>query len=108
MDNLDTQIIKLSLPYVLPALIHMVNLSVLHGHFPTKWKTAKVIPLYKKGDPLDTNIYRPVAILPILSKVLECVVFLQICQYGEISADASKSPWLQISPQYNYKSNPNL
>ena len=83
LDNLDTQIIKQSLPYVLPALTHIINLSVVSGCFPSKWKVAKVIPLYKKDDPLDPKNYRPVAILPVLSKILERVIFIQIRQYME-------------------------
>ena len=78
MDNIDTQIIKLSLPFILPPLTHIVNLSILNGRFPTQWKTAKIIPLHKKEDPLNPKNYRPVAILPVLSKVLECVIFKQV------------------------------
>ena len=47
------------------------------------WKTAKVIPLYKKDDPLSPKNYRPVAILPIISKILEKSVFMQVIQYME-------------------------
>ena len=85
MDNIDTQILKLSLSYVLPALTHIINLSILNGHFPTQWKIAKIIPLYKKEDPLDPKNYRPVAILPVLSKVFECVIFLRVSQYMELN-----------------------
>ena len=81
LDNIDTQILKLSLPYILPCLTHIVNLSIANSQFPTSWKTAKIIPLYKKDDPLDPKNYRPVAILPVISKVLERVVFLQMSQY---------------------------
>ena len=45
------------------------------------YKFAKVIPLLKKGDPLDPKNYRPVAILCILSKVIEKVIFTQIVEY---------------------------
>ena len=50
--------------------------------FPTKWKIAKVVPLYKgKGSKLDPKNYRPVAILPILSKVLERAMFQQVVNF---------------------------
>ena len=50
--------------------------------FPTKWMIAKVVPLYKgKGCKLDPKNYRPVAILPILSKVLERAMFQQLVTY---------------------------
>ena len=43
--------------------------------------TPKVVPLHKKDDPLDPKNYRPVAIVPILSKVLERVLFNQMIEY---------------------------
>ena len=39
--------------------------------FPRKWKEAKVSPLHKNGPHDDVNNYRPISILPVLSKVLE-------------------------------------
>ena len=81
LDNIDTAVIKLIKPYILPALTHVINLSLTTKVFPTDWKKSKVIPLFKKGDSLDPKNYRPVAILPIFSKVLERVVFDQIIQY---------------------------
>ena len=81
LDTIDTFTLKLAAPYILPAITHIVNLSIETQLFPTRWKTAKIIPLYKKEDPLSPSNYRPVAILPILSKILEKAIFLQIIQY---------------------------
>ena len=47
------------------------------------WKLAKVVPLLKKDDPVNPRNYRPVALLPVLSKVLEKAVFLQLIEYLE-------------------------
>ena len=58
-----------------------MNLSILTRKFPTAWKKSKVIPLYKRGDLLDPKNYRPVAIVPILSKVLEKAIFIQMITY---------------------------
>ena len=68
---------------VLPAITHIVNLSIQQAVFPSLYKAAKVIPLLKKDDPLEPKNYRPVAILCILSKVIERVVFFQIVEYME-------------------------
>ena len=84
MDNLDTYIIKLTRAHIVPSVCHIVNLSIQSRKFPTKWKIAKVVPLYKgKGSKFDPKNCRPVAILPlpILSKVLERIIFKQVLTY---------------------------
>ena len=62
-------------------MTHIVNLSIQTETFPTTWKTAKVIPLFKKGDQFEPKNYRPVAILSILSKIIEKVIFIQTVSY---------------------------
>ena len=81
LDQIDTSTIKLVKYEILPAVTHILNLSISTGKFPTAWKKSKVIPLHKKGDLLDPKNYRPVAIVPILSKVLEKAIFLQMMTY---------------------------
>ena len=66
---------------ILPALTHIINLSISHITFPQLWKKVKIIPLHKKEDLLNPKNYRPVAIIPILSKVLERLVFNQMINY---------------------------
>lgn len=56
----------------------MVNQSLNTGIFPDLLKIAKVIPLHKKDDDTIFDNYRPISILPALSKVFERVMFNQI------------------------------
>ena len=82
IDMVDTYIVKLVKDDITPAVCHIVNLSIQTNKFPTKWKIAKIIPLYKgKGCKLDSKNYRPVAILPILSKILERAMFMQVLSH---------------------------
>ena len=81
LDQIDTRTIKLIRYEILPALTHIVNLSISSQEFPTLWKKSKIIPLHKKDDLLNPKNYRPVAIIPIFSKVLERVIFNQIIRY---------------------------
>ena len=83
LDNIDTYIIKLTRPYIVPAVTHLVNLSLSTLTFPMEYKVAKVVPLHKgKGAQVTAaKSYRPVALLPILSKVLERVVHGQLMSY---------------------------
>ena len=53
----------------------------LTGIYPNDWKTAKVTPLYKNGIKLDPYNYRPIPIIPIISKVFEGIVYNQLFHY---------------------------
>ena len=86
LDFLDTYVIKLAAEHILPAITHIVNLSISEASFPKAWKAAKVAPLLKKADHLNPKNYRPVALLPVLSKILEREVFSQLVQYLDNNA----------------------
>jgi hypothetical protein len=62
-----SHIIEVIAPYL--ALIY--NNSVSEGVFPDLMKCSKVIPLFKSGESSDLTNYRPISILPVLSKVYE-------------------------------------
>ena len=83
VDHMDTYVLKLITSEITPAITHIVNLSITNSTFPNIWKHAKIIPLFKPGakDQLSAKSYRPVALLPVVSKVLERVVFMQIVEY---------------------------
>jgi hypothetical protein len=49
----------------------LVNKSISLGKFPEKLKVAQVVPCYKKSNALDKSNYRPVSILPVISKFFE-------------------------------------
>ena len=72
--------------------------SEYHGNFPSKLKLARVIPLYKSGDIADMNNYRPISVLPSLSKLFEKIVYAQIYEYllNQIQTDSSESIWFQM------------
>ena len=85
VDYIDTRTVKLGAELLAPAITHIINLSITTSTFPSLWKWHKVIPLLKAAscDPLMPKSYRPVALLPIFSKVLEKVVFGQLVNYLE-------------------------
>ena len=59
----------------------IINQSLLTGIFSEKLKIAKVMPLYKKGDRLIVGNYRPISLLPAISKLFEKVVYQQLYHY---------------------------
>ena len=80
-DGLSMKLIK-RLKYVLSTpLSLLINQSLCTGIFPEKLKVAKIRPIFKKGDESMVDNYRPVSILPALSKVFEKVVFDQLYKY---------------------------
>ncbi len=62
-------------------LTHIINLSIYHSKVPKDLKSAKVVPLYKKNSKTDVGNYRPVSILPVVSKILERVIYTQLEGY---------------------------
>ena len=62
-------------------LTHVLNQSIAQGIFPIELKTAKIIPLFKGGDTMLLNNYRPVSILPIFSKVLEKLMYNRLFSF---------------------------
>ena len=53
------------------------------GIFPSSLKLGNITPIFKKDDPLDKSNYRPVSILPLLSKVYEQIICNQLSQHSE-------------------------
>ena len=70
---------------------HLTNLSINSGVVASEWKQAKVVPLFKSGNKDDLDNYRPISILPILSKILEKAVFHQL--YSYLSKNSLLSPY---------------
>jgi len=62
-------------------LAHIYNLSLNSGVFPDIWKTAKVKPLYKKGDKYDMKNYTPISIIPVFVKLLERLMYNRIMSF---------------------------
>ena len=58
-----------------------MNKSILSGGFPCSWKEAKVKPLFKSGAKDEVNNYRPISILPTISKLLEKWIDNQLTTY---------------------------
>jgi hypothetical protein len=81
IDNDCIRLLKLAAPIICHPLAYICNLSMFTSVFPSKWKVAKVTPIYKDGDKSDVSNYRPISVLPILSKILERAVHDQLYNY---------------------------
>ncbi len=77
-DGIGNRILKEAAVPLAQPLSNLLNYCLSLGSFPDIWKIANVIPLYKKDDPLLCNNYRPMSLLPCISKVFEKVLFNHI------------------------------
>ena len=75
LDGIPVQVLKLGIETLAGPLSHLVNRSMASGSIPVSLKTGHIIPVYKgKGKaPDQPSSYRPISILPAVSKVLETV-----------------------------------
>ena len=65
-------------------ITHLVNVIIASSSWPTAWKSAKVVPVLKPNKPrLDVGSYRPVALLPAISKLVEKVLQTQLSKFAE-------------------------
>lgn len=72
VDGLSARVLHAAAPGISPSLSRLINHCIDKSYFPAIWKKAKVIPIYKgKGDKQEMNNYRPVSVLPSLSKIFE-------------------------------------
>ena len=78
IDGFKPKFLKDGADVIKGPVTHIINLSLESGVVPNGLKSAIVKPLYKKGSRLDVGNYRPVSILPTISKIMERAVYLQM------------------------------
>ena len=77
-DFFTTKFVKLSAPILIPALEKIFNLALKTGVYPDSLKIAKVIPVFKKGDPSSVNNYRPISILSSINKIFKNILYARL------------------------------
>ena len=110
-DGVGNKIIQICCEGLCDSFTSLINFSFRLGQFPFQWKLANVIPLFKKDNRhLKTN-YRPVSLLPSLSKICEKIVFMQLhnflldigflykCQSGFRPGDSTINQLIYITHQ---------
>ena len=82
-DDISSKLLKVIAPLIIKPLTLLINQVLNTGIFPDKLKIAKVIPIYKKDDPQLFENYRPISLVPTISKVLEKIIHKQLSLYVE-------------------------
>ena len=81
LDRISARLLKDAAVAISPSVTKLLNSSIRLHSFPSVWKCAKVIALFKSGDRSNATNYRPISILPTLSKLLEKAVHIQFYEY---------------------------
>ena len=81
LDRITARLLKDAAVVIAPSLTQIFNLSLSSSTFPQIWKNGRVTPIFKSGERSDMTNYRPITVLPILSKILERFVHTQIYNY---------------------------
>ena len=79
--GISSKLIKLAKPSITDHITTIVNKSLSTSVFPDELKVAQIAPLHKKNSTLEKGNYRPVSLLPVLSKVLERAINTQLTDF---------------------------
>lgn len=80
-DNISTGFLKYIRKEVVPIITHLANLCFRDGIFPAPLKKSIITPVHKGGDRDDLNNYRPISVLPAISKLLEKLINIRLLKY---------------------------
>ena len=83
IDNIPSCFLKDTAFVICKPLAFVINLSLKEGTFPNDLKKARVNPIYKSGNRNSFDNYRPISVLPIVSKIFEKCVYRQLIDYFE-------------------------
>ena len=80
-DNLSAITLKSIANEICECITLIINQSITTGIFSDQLKVAKVVPIFKKNDQSDIKSYRPISVLPTISKLFENVMQTQLMEY---------------------------
>lgn len=81
VDDISIRFIRLLEPFLLGPLTHLFNHLITSSSFPALWKCAVVVPVPKVPSPSSVKDFRPISLLPAISKVFEYALKSQIEAY---------------------------
>ena len=80
-DGISLKLTKYLKPLIIQPITLIINQMLTTGIFPDKLKIAKVKPIFKKGDTSSFSNYRPISLLPSISKIFEKAIYDQTYSY---------------------------
>ena len=83
LDKISNKLLKAAGETIIGSLSQIFNLSIDTGIFPDDLKHTKVTPLYKSGDKMDCDNYRPISVTSAVAKIFEKLVSRQLNNFLE-------------------------
>ncbi len=81
IDGLSMKLLKMIKEVFIEPVLIIINQTLSTGIFPDKLKIAKVTPVYKKDDQTQLANYRPISLLPVISKIFERIFYNQVYNF---------------------------
>ena len=81
LDGISAKCLRKTASAIAGSLNHLFNLSLARGEIPQEWKAAKVSPIFKAGNEMSVENYRPISVLPVVAKVFEKLVCGQLYSF---------------------------
>lgn len=81
--GLNTILLKKLKDIILIPITNLINCCIRENYYPDIFKKSKIVPVLKKGDPKNLNNYRPITIIPALSKIFEYLLKEQLYAHME-------------------------
>ena len=93
-DQVSGRMLKFTAASIAAPVTKLFNQSLSTGCFPVTWKRSNIVPIPKSGDKASPANYRPVSLLPILSKLLERHIMSLLLQHLMEMQPISDSQWI--------------
>jgi hypothetical protein len=84
-NSVNMKLIKFVIYEISVPLSHIFKLSISTGTFPDKFKTSRVVPIFKQGDPKICDNYRPIALVNSFSKILEKIIATDLYNHLDLN-----------------------
>ena len=105
-DKIPAKLLKVCAPHIYSSLCALFNKCLLLGKMPSSWKESNIVPILKGGTVKEVSNYRPISLLPLVSKVLERRIYNRVInhiapqlhklQFGLLKGKSTTAQLLQV------------